>query len=147
MVWCHSGNGDGGYPSFWGFDNAGGITELILDFLVLVEGVHDEHTVMNLPEKVGTELDDLWFLECGCTNVRLTWSKRTKELRVEYSRADSLEITLLNGCGKAAFRGYSGGGGSPVFLRYDVRKIDLDKESRAKLVFRRFAGMRSLPRR
>lgn len=116
---------------------------MILDFLVLVEGVYDEHTVTNLPDKVGTELDDPWFRECGCTAVRLSWSKKTRELRFEYVCAESLEVTVLNGRGKPVYGGY--GGGSDL-SRYEVRKISLDKEPRAKLVFRRLSGIRSLKR-
>jgi hypothetical protein len=150
MVWCYSGYGDGGYPSFWGLDRSGEVAALVLDFLVLVEGVYDKHVVTNLPDKVGTELDDPWFKECGCTAVRLTWSKGKGELRIEYRRAESLDITLLNGRGKPIHQGGSGGGGGSIgdsnCPRYDFRKVDLRKENRAKLVFRKFTGFRSLER-
>lgn len=148
MVWCFSGHGDGGYPSYWGLDRSGQIASLVLDFLVLVEGIYEEHVISNLSEKIGTQLKDAWFSERGCTNVKFTWSKNKNELRLEYRRAEPLEITLLNNRGKPIHRGGSGGGtlGDPKSLQYFFRQVDLVKEKRAKLVFRKFLGLRSLPR-
>lgn len=146
MVWCHSGYGDGGYASYWGFDRSGGITELVLDFLVLAEGVYDEHVVTNLSDKLDTQFDDPWFKQCGCADVRLSWSKRKGELRFEYMRAEPLEITFLNGRNKPLHRGLSGGG-TPHDPHFAIREVDLQKDDRVKLVIRRYVGVRSLPRR
>jgi hypothetical protein len=39
LVACSSGYGDGAYPSWWGYDEIGGICALATDFFVLVEEV------------------------------------------------------------------------------------------------------------
>lgn len=150
MVWCYSGYGDGAYPSFWGLDRSGEIAALVLDFLVLVEGVYGEHLVTDVPDKIGTELDDPWFKERGYTAVRLTWSKTKGELRLDYRAAEPLDITLLNARGKPIHRGesgyVSGNTGDPNCAQYFLRKINLRTENRAKLVFRAFGGFRALQR-
>lgn len=150
MVWCFSGYGDGGYPSFWGLDRTGEVTCLVLDFLVLVEGIYDEHVVTDLLAKSRGKLNEQWFADSGLSDVQLKWSRHKSELRLEYRGAEPLEVTLLNSRGKPIHHGSSGTSGAslgdPNCLHFFSRTIDLVKEKRAKLVLRRFTGMRSLPR-
>lgn len=144
VVWSFSGNGDGGYPSYWGLDRSGDVAALVLDFLVLVEPLYDELAIEDLPNRVGNAFEDPWFEQAGCTDVRLSWSKRKGELRLEYRCAEALEVELLNNRGRPNYGGSSGGGQNG--LHHFTRDVDLEKEKRAKLVVRRFVGIRSLPR-
>jgi len=42
LIACSSGYGDGAYPSWWGYDEAGGICTLATDFFLLVEHLSGE---------------------------------------------------------------------------------------------------------
>jgi hypothetical protein len=126
---------------------------LVLDFLVLVEGVHEEHVITELHDKIDSELADPWFSQFDCTDVRLTWSKKRNEFRFEYRCGRNLfEVALLDGKGKEVWRGGASGShgipGDPTkCIQYMTRAFDVNKDKKAKLVIKRFIGVRALPRK
>ena len=152
MVWCHSGYGDGAYPCYWGLDSSGEVACLVVDFLVLVDDIYDEHVITELDDKVNTEFVDPWFSQFDCKGVRLAWSKKTNEFRFEYRSGKTLfsEISLFNRNGGQVWRGGESGAygipGDPNCIQYFKRTFNVSTDKKAKLVIRGFRGVHSLPR-
>jgi len=152
MVWCHSGYGDGAYPCYWGFDRSENIVCLIMDFRVLVEPIYKKHIITDLYSKKNSVLNDPWFSQFDCTDVRVKWAKKRNEFRFEYrSQTDLFEVEIMNGKGKRVREDGQLGGfgffGDSNRIYYMERKFDLSKDKQSQLEIKHFAGVRALPRK
>ena len=152
MVWCHAGYGDGAYPCFWGFDRSDNIVCLIMDFFVLVEPIYKKHIITDLYTKKNSVLNDPWFSQFDCTDIRIKWAKKRNEFRFEYRSPSNLfEIELFDGKGNSVWEGGQSGGrgavGDPKCIHYMKRTFDLSKDKQAQLELKHIAGIRALSRK
>jgi hypothetical protein len=80
LIAFHSGEGDGHYASYWGFDADHEVCCLVTDFGVLTGGVHREITVEGLAGKLDQPIEHPALTEYGVTSFMAGYRDRDETL-------------------------------------------------------------------
>jgi len=101
LVACLSGEGDGCYASYWGFDKQGEVACLVTDFTVFIESRNYQVVIPNIATLVGTKPLEHEVFEKLNMEVRLRRSKdKRHKMQLENSGGSCMEAKLITSTGK-----------------------------------------------